>query len=81
MRRPPYSHRIMRGIYLIWRKTKVNIENGYVPHWWTVQDQKDAGRALLWMGEVFDWFVWKKELKEKAKAALAADPAVTEKEG
>ena len=81
MRRPPYSHRIMRGIYLIWRKTKVNIENGYVPHWWTIQDQKDASRALQWLGEVFDWYEWKMELKKKAEEARKTDPPVTEKEG
>ena len=70
MRRPPYSHRVMKGIYLIWRKTKVNFENGFMPHWWTPQDQKDAIRALKWMGDFFDWYEWKQDKAEEEKKEL-----------
>ena len=70
MRRPPYSHRVMKGIYFIWRKMKVNIENGYVPHWWTAQDRKDVDRAIEWLGKFFDWVEWKKDQAEEAEKEL-----------
>lgn len=70
MRRPPYSGRIIRGVYLIWEKMKQNIANGYVPHWWTKQDQKDAKRALQWLGDFFDWVTWKEEGRQKVAEAL-----------
>ena len=65
MRRPPYSNRVMKGIYLIWRKMRVNIESGYLPSWWSAQDRKDVNRALQWLGDFFDWTEWKAELKEE----------------
>lgn len=73
MRRPPYSHRVMRGIFLIWKKTKTNIENGYVPYWWTKQDQKDAKRALKWLGDFFDWMTWREAEKQATKERLAME--------
>lgn len=69
MRRPPYSRKVMRGILLIWRKMHVNIDHGYLPSSWSPQDQRDAKRALDWMGEFFDWAEWRGEEKEKAAAA------------
>jgi hypothetical protein len=70
MRRPPYTNRVMRGIYLIWAKTKINIENGHIPYTWTPQDQKDAKRALQWMGDLFDWVEWKAEQKREQEKEL-----------
>jgi len=58
----------MRGIYLVWKKTKANIEHGFMPYLWTTQDRKDAKRAVKWLGDFFDWVEWKAELKkEKAE--------------
>lgn len=65
MRRPPYSHRIIRGIFLIYKKMTINIENGYLPSWWTKQDIKDVKRALGWLGDFFDWVEWRAEEKRK----------------
>lgn len=55
MRRPSLGPRIIHGIYLIWRKITVNLENGYIPHWWTVRDQQDVKRALRYLGLLVDW--------------------------
>ena len=65
VRRPPYGNRVLRGIYLIWHKTKANIDHGYVPHWWTTQDLNDARRAVKWLGDFFDWAIWKKDQNKK----------------
>ncbi len=73
MRRPPYSRRVMRGIFLVWKKMRANIEHGYTPHWWSRQDQKDVARAVEWLGDFFDWMEWKDEEKEKAKEMIAEE--------
>jgi len=57
----------MRGIFLIWRKMNINVEHGYIPHYWSRQDINDAKRALEWLGDFFDWTVSLKEEKEGAK--------------
>lgn len=63
MRRPPYSKKVMRGIFLVWKKTKANVEHGHFPYWWSVKDQKDVDRAIEWLGDFFDWVEWKTDPK------------------
>jgi hypothetical protein len=55
MRRPPFSQRIGRGCSLVSEKVRRSIIHGYVPHWWTQQDIKDAQRACQWLKEFSVW--------------------------
>lgn len=80
MRRPPYSRRVMRGIYLIWQKMGFNLENGHIPYWWSRKDIKDAAQALRWLGNFFDWVEWREAEKGKAKDALEENPEATANE-
>lgn len=77
MRRPSFGPRIIRGLYLIWRKMLINIENGYIPHYWTTTDLQDAKRALRYIGLLVDWGRWTEaERKKKEEEDAAAETNV-----
>lgn len=73
MRRPSLGPRIIHGILLIWKKTMINFENGYIPHTWTVRDQQDVQRALRYLGLLVDWD--EERGKEEEDAATETDVA------
>lgn len=76
MRRPPYGVSVMRGLLLIWKKMKININHGYVPSWWTPVDRKDVDKAMVWLGRFIDWVEWRKEEADGA-AEVADEPGGT----
>jgi hypothetical protein len=60
----------MRGVYLIWRKTTLNFQNGYIPFDWSSRDISDAKLALRYLGDLCDWHEWfTKKRKEEQDAA------------
>lgn len=56
-RRPSIGRRIMHGILLIWQKMKINIENDFVPHWWSPEDRRDVRLAVEYLGKLYDWYI------------------------
>lgn len=46
----------MRGILLIWQKMRINIQNGYIPSWWTQENRRDVDYALRYLGDLYDWY-------------------------
>lgn len=80
MRRPTIGPRIVRGLFLIWKKTHANLEHGFVPWDWTARDYKDAQRALRYMGLLVDWCQEKEKggedaTEEEAEEELAGAPS------
>lgn len=75
MRRPSLGPRIMRGIYLIWKKTTINVKNGYIPHTWSPRDQQDVKRALRYLGLLVDWSEAQGKGKEEEDATAETDVA------
>lgn len=71
MRRPPFGISIIRGLTLLWKKLRVNIDNGYVPSQWSTRDRRDAERAMTWLGDFIDWY---EERKEQKDAEVADEP-------
>jgi len=69
MRRPSLGPRILRGLYIVWKKTMLNIDHGYVPFEWSRRDIADANRALRYIGLLIDWYEDKREEGEENATA------------
>lgn len=67
MRRPSFGKRILTGLLLMAKRTHINMQNGFMPHTWTLHDREDVRRAIRYISDFYDWSMAQQEERTAAE--------------